>query len=54
MEQSVKDFLKELRKKVTIGTVGGSDFTKAKEQMGEDSEWFRFRSAVSSQRFHQF
>merc|ERR1712046_39874 len=31
-----KEFLKQLRKKVTIGTVGGSDFDKAKEQIGDD------------------
>jgi hypothetical protein len=34
----MKDFLRELKKKVTIATVGGSDFHKAKEQMGDDSE----------------
>jgi len=29
-------FIKELRKKCVIGIVGGSDFKKQKEQMGED------------------
>ena len=42
LPQTVKDdmvsFLKELRKKVTIGVVGGSDFVKIKEQLGETSE----------------
>jgi len=30
------EFLKELRKKVVVGTVGGSDFAKAKEQLGDN------------------
>ena len=29
-------FLADLRKKVTVGVVGGSDLAKAKEQLGED------------------
>mmetsp|Transcript_47611 Transcript_47611/g.126252 ORF Transcript_47611/g.126252 Transcript_47611/m.126252 type:complete len:259 (-) Transcript_47611:11-787(-) len=32
----MKKFLSELRKRVTIGVVGGSDLAKAKEQLGED------------------
>lgn len=32
----VQDFLQELRKKVTVGIVGGSDLVKQREQMGEN------------------
>eukprot|EP01046_Picozoa_sp_COSAG06_P013323 COSAG06_NODE_804_length_12172_cov_15.171954_2_plen_193_part_00 len=32
-------FMKELRKKVTIGVVGGSDTVKIKEQLGADCEY---------------
>ena len=32
------EFLAALRKKVTIGMVGGSDLDKQKEQLGEDGE----------------
>ena len=32
----MKDFIAELRKKIVIGTVGGSDLPKQKEQLGED------------------
>ena len=31
------DFIDELRKKVVVGVVGGSDLVKIKEQMGGDS-----------------
>ena len=35
----MKEFMKELRKKVAVGLVGGSDFPKLQEQMGgEDGE----------------
>ncbi|XP_015273049.1 PREDICTED: phosphomannomutase 2-like, partial [Gekko japonicus] len=30
------DFLQALRKKVKVGVVGGSDFEKIQEQLGED------------------
>ncbi|XP_068671746.1 uncharacterized protein [Montipora foliosa] len=33
----MKAFMKELRKKVTVGLVGGSDFPKLQEQMGGDN-----------------
>ncbi len=36
-DKEMIDFLKRLRQKATIATVGGSDFVKAKEQMGDDS-----------------
>ena len=36
-------FMKELRKKVTIGVVGGSDTVKIKEQLGADCEYRRSR-----------
>ena len=32
----MRDFLEELRKKVIVGVVGGSDLPKIKEQMGGD------------------
>ena len=32
----VIDFLQQLRKKVTVGVVGGSDFPKQKEQLGDN------------------
>ena len=32
-------FMKELRGKVTIGVVGGSDTNKIKEQLGEGCKW---------------
>ncbi len=32
----MRQFLADLRKKVTVGVVGGSDLAKAKEQLGED------------------
>lgn len=34
-EQKMLDFIKALRKKVTVGVVGGSDLVKIKEQLGE-------------------
>ena len=36
ISDEVKTFLAELRKKIVIGTVGGSDLPKQKEQLGED------------------
>ena len=36
VKPEVNDFLAELRQKIVIGTVGGSDFVKQKEQLGED------------------
>ena len=33
------EFMKELRGKVTIGVVGGSDTNKIKEQLGEGCKW---------------
>jgi hypothetical protein len=33
----MKQFLKELKDRVVIGVVGGSDLVKAKEQLGDDS-----------------
>eukprot|EP01097_Dermamoeba_algensis_P003814 TRINITY_DN258_c0_g1_i3.p1 TRINITY_DN258_c0_g1~~TRINITY_DN258_c0_g1_i3.p1 ORF type:complete len:190 (-),score=41.71 TRINITY_DN258_c0_g1_i3:380-949(-) len=39
----MKQFIAELRKKVTVGVVGGSDFVKISEQLGEsilkDFDW---------------
>lgn len=35
-------FLKGLRSKITLGVVGGSDFPKQKEQLGETGAWFVF------------
>lgn len=37
-EQSaeIRSFMKQLRSKITVGVVGGSDFVKQKEQLGED------------------
>lgn len=32
-------FLKTLREKITLGVVGGSDFPKQKEQLGETGGW---------------
>ena len=32
----MRQFMADLRKKVTVGVVGGSDLVKAKEQLGED------------------
>lgn len=32
----MKEFLSKLRKKIVIGTIGGSDFEKQKEQLGTD------------------
>ena len=32
----MRQFMADLRKKVTVGVVGGSDLAKAKEQLGED------------------
>jgi len=34
----MKELLKELRKKVTVGVVGGSDFKKIQEQLGDHME----------------
>lgn len=31
-------FLQALRQKVTVGVVGGSDFEKIQEQLGEDGK----------------
>ena len=36
--KEMKDFLKDLRTKVKIGVVGGSDFDKISEQLGADSQ----------------
>jgi phosphomannomutase len=36
IDQKMLDFLKVLRNKVTIGFAGGSDMTKAKEQVGDN------------------
>jgi len=33
----MKEFMKELRKKVAVALVGGSDFPKLEEQMGGDN-----------------
>lgn len=32
------DFLQRLRQKIKIGVVGGSDFEKMQEQLGNDGE----------------
>lgn len=37
----MKQLLADLRKKVVIGFVGGSDLSKQKEQLGEDCEFTR-------------
>lgn len=44
----MKDFMKELRKKVTVALVGGSDFPKLQEQMGGDNGRFMFGRIVSN------
>ena len=36
--QETLDFMQELRKHVTVGSVGGSDLSKIKEQLGSDAE----------------
>jgi len=36
--QEMLDFLQELRKVLPVGIVGGSDFKKIKEQLGEDAD----------------
>ena len=36
VKPEMNDFLAELRQKIVIGTVGGSDFVKQKEQLGDD------------------
>ena len=36
------DFLKDLRKKVTVGLVGGSDLAKIKEQMNGEETFTNF------------
>ena len=36
ISSEMKAFIAELRKKIVIGTVGGSDLPKQKEQLGED------------------
>ena len=36
--KDIKEFLKDLRTKVKIGVVGGSDFDKIAEQLGSDSQ----------------
>jgi phosphomannomutase len=36
ISSEMKTFIAELRKKIVIGTVGGSDLPKQKEQLGED------------------
>ena len=43
-------FMKELRKKVTIGVVGGSDTVKIKEQLGADCEHRRSREPPWAER----
>lgn len=43
-------FMKELRGKVTIGVVGGSDTHKIKEQLGEGCKWALTQSASVGQR----
>lgn len=32
------EFMKELRKRITVGVVGGSDLPKQKEQLGDSGE----------------
>lgn len=34
------DFLQKLRQKVKIGVVGGSDFEKVQEQLGNDGKLY--------------
>jgi len=34
----MKAFMKDLRGRITVGVVGGSDFVKQKEQLGETGE----------------
>ena len=36
ISKQMKDRIKTLREKVVVGVVGGSDFTKQKEQLGDD------------------
>ena len=51
----MREFIAELRKKVTVGVVGGSDLAKAKEQLGEDYvdivDWYRNCSQILAEIF---
>lgn len=38
IEPEIAEFLQELRKRVMIGVVGGSDYSKIAEQLGEGDE----------------
>lgn len=38
IDQQLDEFLQTLRRKVKIGIVGGSDFSKIAEQLGDDGE----------------
>lgn len=38
--KEMDDFLQKLRQKVKIGVVGGSDFEKVQEQLGNDGELY--------------
>ena len=40
VKPEMNDFLAELRQKIVIGTVGGSDFVKQKEQLGDSPNMF--------------
>ena len=42
----MKEFMKELRKKVAVGLVGGSDFPKLQEQMGGEDGEVKFWKAI--------
>lgn len=38
IDQQLDEFLQTLRRKVKIGIVGGSDYSKIAEQLGDDGE----------------
>uniref|UniRef100_A0A8C4J7H6 Phosphomannomutase n=1 Tax=Dromaius novaehollandiae TaxID=8790 RepID=A0A8C4J7H6_DRONO len=48
IEPEVDQFLQELRERVKIGVVGGSDYSKIAEQLGEGNEGETPRVALSS------
>lgn len=49
----MKDFMKELRKKVAVGLVGGSDFPKLQEQMGGEDGKFMFWKIIGNKKAYR-
>lgn len=49
------EFLQKLRQKVRVGVVGGSDFEKIKEQLGDDGkEEMRWSRLINLLRMRKF